>query len=967
VYVHAVQADGKILVGGLFGVIGGKVRRNFARLNSSGTTDDTFQVGTGTNESVNAIAIQPDGKIIIGGFFTTYNKVPRSYIARLNVDGSLDTSFNADLNNVVYEIVVQPDGNVLVGGEFTSVNGTIVNNIVRLNSDGSLDAAFNLLNGEVGNPVRAIAIQSDGKIMVGGETLGGGSRRSFLRLNSNGSTDSSFNIGAGFNGKVNEIRIQQDGKYLAGGSFNGFNGATAPNNVARINMDGTLDTGFVSGLAAFDTVNKIAVQTDGKFFLVGNFTSFGSVITRGIVRVNTTGTLDPSFNTGGGVDITNPISSVDVLADGKVLLSGFFGSYANAIHSGIVKINLDGAPDGSFAPRLGNVGMITDMVVDAGDRIMVVGDFSFINGVPREKIARLLPNGFIDPSFDPEIGVDGDINSVFAQSNQKILIAGNFTSFNGMARDNIARLNFNGSLDTTFDSGLMDEFGFVDDIAETSNGKIVVGGSFGSINGTARNFLAQLNSNGSVDPDFSHPIVDGRVRTILPQSNGKLYVGGAVFTIGPNTSFMKGLVRLNANGTLDDTFVIGTGVDGTVFTLGQQADGKLILGGGFLSYNGTNRRSIARINGNGSLDTSFNPGGGALGQVNELAVDFRGRIFAGGNFQIFDGIPVGNLVRLRSNGSFDQRFPVGSGSNSRVTAIAIQAFSSILVGCGSEFDGTARGAMARVFNISTAAPFDFDGDGKSDISVFRPSDRIWYLNRSTAGFSATQFGLSSDKVTPADFDGDGKTDIAVFRDGVWYWINTSNGGFNAVHFGIAGDIPLPADYTGDGRSELAIFRGGVWWTLNLTNNQAQSVQFGISSDKPFPADFDGDGKTDMAIYRDGVWWWLRSSDGQPRSVQFGLASDKPVVADYDGDGKADQAVFRDGIWYILQSQSGFKAFQWGLATDIPAPADFDGDGMADATVYRDGVWWQLSSQSGIQSAQFGLAGDKPTPAAFLGL
>ena len=263
-----------------------------------------------------------------------------------------------------------------------------------------------------------------------------------------------------------------------------------------------------------------------------------------------------------------------------------------------------------------------------------------------------------------------------------------------------------------------------------------------------------------------------------------------------------------------------------------------------------------------------------------------------------------------------------------------------------------------------AAPFDFDGDGKSDISVFRPTDRVWYLNRSTAGFSAAQFGLSTDKITPADFDGDGKTDIAVFRDGVWYWLNSTTGTVGIVQFGLTNDIPVPADFTGDGRDELGVYRGGVWYTFNLANNQFQAVQFGISLDKPVPADFDGDGKTDFAIYRAGVWWWLRSSDGQSRSVQFGLASDKPVVGDYDGDGKADHAVFRDGVWYILQSQAGFTAFQWGLTTDIPAPADFDGDGKTDAAIYRDGVWWQLGSQSGVRTVQFGITGDRPIPAAF---
>lgn len=259
---------------------------------------------------------------------------------------------------------------------------------------------------------------------------------------------------------------------------------------------------------------------------------------------------------------------------------------------------------------------------------------------------------------------------------------------------------------------------------------------------------------------------------------------------------------------------------------------------------------------------------------------------------------------------------------------------------------------------------DFDGDGRSDISVFRPSDRTWYLNQSTASFSATQFGLSTDKITPADYDGDGKTDISVFRNGVWYRLNSSNGTVGIVQFGLPDDIPVAADFTGDGQAELAVYRGGVWWSLDLTNNQINTIQFGISTDKPVVADYDGDGRADQAVYRNGEWHLNQSSQGYA-VIQFGLSSDVPVFGDYDGDGKTDEAVYRDGTWYVLQSSHGFTTFQFGLATDIPAPADYDGDGKTDATVFRNGLWYLLQSTNGISIQQFGLVNDKPVPAVFL--
>jgi len=272
--------------------------------------------------------------------------------------------------------------------------------------------------------------------------------------------------------------------------------------------------------------------------------------------------------------------------------------------------------------------------------------------------------------------------------------------------------------------------------------------------------------------------------------------------------------------------------------------------------------------------------------------------------------------------------------------------------------------------VATSLMFtDFDGDGRSDVSIYRPSDGTWYLNRSTQGFSATQFGLSTDKITPADYDGDGKTDIAVFRDGTWYWLNSSNGSSDAIQFGQAGDIPVPADFTGDGRAELAVFRAGVWFTWNLANSQLDTMQFGIATDKPAAADYDGDGKTDVAVFRpsNGTWYLSRSQIGFT-AIQFGEATDKPVPADYDGDGKADVAVFRaastNGIWYILQSSdNAFRAVNWGLSTDKPVPGDYDGDGQTDIAVYRNGDWYIVQSSNGsFRYEQFGSGSDMPVAA-----
>lgn len=271
--------------------------------------------------------------------------------------------------------------------------------------------------------------------------------------------------------------------------------------------------------------------------------------------------------------------------------------------------------------------------------------------------------------------------------------------------------------------------------------------------------------------------------------------------------------------------------------------------------------------------------------------------------------------------------------------------------------------------------FDFDGDGRSDISVFRPSDRVWYLLRSQAGFTATQWGLSTDVITPADYDGDLKTDIAVWRpsEGDYYVLNSFDSTLRVEHFGMAGDIPLPNDWDADSKADLTVYREGsqsYFYYLPSMGNPSGNVSFlpwGTSADKPVLGDYDGDGRTDAAVFRpsNSGWYIRRSTDGTLLGDIFGLPNDRLVPADYDGDGKTDLAVYRDGIWYLRRSSEGFLAFHYGLAGDTPVPADYDGDGRADAAVFRNGVWYRLRSTDGDDVISFGLPNDKPVPAAQL--
>ncbi|HEY0406751.1 MAG TPA: FG-GAP-like repeat-containing protein, partial [Pyrinomonadaceae bacterium] len=272
---------------------------------------------------------------------------------------------------------------------------------------------------------------------------------------------------------------------------------------------------------------------------------------------------------------------------------------------------------------------------------------------------------------------------------------------------------------------------------------------------------------------------------------------------------------------------------------------------------------------------------------------------------------------------------------------------------------------------------DFDGDGRTDVSVYRLSDSYWHINNSATGESRNQqWGQGGDRLAPGDYDGDRKADIAVFRpsDGNWYIIQSASGGVSIKNWGGGNDVPIAADYDGDGKTDTAVFRAseGNWYIRNSSDGSTRVQGWGNPDDKLVPADYDGDGRTDIAVFRpsEGVWYIVQSSNGAALIQGWGIGGDRPVPGDYDGDGKSDIAVFRpsEGNWYIRQSSGSVVIKNWGDASDQPVAGDYDGDGRTDIAIFRpsESNWYIIRSSNGAVSLQnLGNGDDKPVPAAYI--
>ncbi len=1004
----AIQADGKIVAAGVSGS-GFDKRFAIIRLNPDGSFDNNFnEVGSKIITSQVGVAysvmIQDDGKLVIVG--VTGNSTDDFAVVRLNEDGSFDTSFNGTGiarisigpgihdTSYVFAGLLQSDGKIVVGGTIFNTGGTLPLALVRFKQDGSQDMGF----GDGGSTIVELSApvfhlggmseQADGKIVVAGTSSGFNSGFDFavIRFSSDGALDTSF----GEQGKVvtstssggeevNALTINGDGNIIAAGCREDvLNSGSKHHTLVQYDSNGMLDPAFGNGgilresiSANQDCARSLLTGSDNKIKVGGYRNEADSDFS--ILALNADGSRDQMFSSDGLISAylgvakfrNERVNALAVQQDGKTVAVSYDSTLGNLF--AFVRFNCDGSIDPSFD----------------GDG----------------KVALLPPSG-------SGVQNDGSANAISIQPDGKIVAAGNAIDRSANRADIILmRLLPDGSPDPSFGiNGVVatrpsQSRTTIRGLAIQSDGRIVVAGEVGPGSSSSTFIVVRYMPNGSLDSTFGTGGIvitqfqtkDGAYSVVL-QMDGRIVVSG-YSTPGTGGFPIGAMERLNDNGTLDSSFGQGgkllTGI--RFISSAIQPDGKILLLPDVSPF------SVGRVNADGSWDQTFGDGGGfvdtAVGfssKATSIVLEGDGKILLAGYSKANQlGYDDFTIVRYTNKGQLDFSFdgdgivvtPVSNLAD-RAYAVAMQPDGRIVVG-GNSFSNETMDdiAVARYFSgfypsTPSTALFDFDADGRSDISVFRPTSGAWYLQRSRDGLYGTEFGYGDDKIAPADYDGDGKTDIAVYRPstGVWYIFNSSDGNVRYEVFGIAEDRPTPADYDGDGKADISVFRPstGTWYRQNSSDGSFFGMQFGTSEDKPTLGDFDGDGKADIAVFRpsSGAWYQVNSSDGTLFGELFGFGTDVTVPADYDGDGKTDLAVFRpsNGFWYIKNSNGAvYTAYPFGLTDDIPAPGDFDGDGKTDLSVFRpsDGNWYRLNSSDGSFFAyQFGTAGDVPTQVAF---
>jgi uncharacterized delta-60 repeat protein len=736
----AARDDGRIFLSGVFARINGVGRTNFAVFNSDGSLDGTFIRGNGFSPSgyPNAFEFQPDGKLVAVGQFTGYAGINCNYVARLNYDGSLDTSFNVGTgpDQVPTRLAIQDNGKVVILGGFTSVARQPRSGIARLNSDGSLDNTFFVGTGPNfgGGNLFGLTLQFNGRITVMGNfsQWNGTNRNNLVQLRGDAvplafmrhpltqyvdaSSNVTFSVGVyttsaetyqcrkngtnipsatGATLTLNNVQPADSGAYsvvvsnsattktsLNGtltvltvpviltqeGSATASSGST---NTLKATVVGAGAMGYqwqrngvnITGATNVTlTLTNTSLADAGIYVLVAT-NAYGAAESQPLALSVTyqPGRPDSSFAYGSGFN--QSVSAMAVQPDGKLLVSGLFTTYKGTAVPYFIRLNTDGTVDSSFNVTPGgpinfnSAGTLQKIVPTPSGLIYVMGTFTNIAGVGRTNLARFDTNGTFDTGFIPAATQLGTVQKAGVQADGKVIIVGSFTTVGGVARNYIARLNPGGTLDTGWTAAAFNLA--LGTVTVQPDDKVLVGGSFTTVGGVTQRYLARLNADGTRDTGYTNVSINSDVFNIALQPDGKILAAGLFGSAGGFTH--QYFNRFTTNGNIDPPFSTnGLGANQSVSDIAPAAGGKVLIRGAFTSVNGVARPGLARINNDGSVDTSYDPGTGAIfagnpnnSVVNSMVALPDGRVALNGtlNFTNFSGTTIGSFVVLANDGA----------------------------------------------------------------------------------------------------------------------------------------------------------------------------------------------------------------------------------------------------------------------------------------------------------------------------
>ena len=676
----------------------------------SGIFSECYTSYSGFNNYAECVKLVNNNDICVGGIYTSYSGVSRSRITRLLNNGYVNTTFvPPTINASVSTVETLSDGNIICAGFFTSPR----NHIIKLDATGTevtfaRGTAFN-------NDVYCSYLQSDGKTLWGGEftAYSGVSMNYISRLNTDGTIDTTFtsNIGTGFNNYPRVIHTQSDGKIIIGGLFTQFDGNTA-GHIVRLNADGSYDSTFNSGAGFNANILYLDIQSDDKIICMGSYSSYSGISTSGAIRLNADGTIDNTFNApavGSECRIQN---------DGKIVMFA----------TNLVRLNTDGSYDTAFNTNVGtgpaSDPIIREICVQPDGKIILVGQFTSFNGTTANGIIRLNSDGTIDscplpsssPSVTPTISLtrtpsisitpsislsrtpsitpspsyiplmcfsdfDGAVYEITSYPNNELLIGGNFNTYSGNSSYGLVKILNDGYFDNTFISIFSGNqlTHALRSINFQSDGKIIIGGTVFYDSETTSKEIYRLNSDGTYDSTFNTGTgFTFYLKNMIIESDDKILAYGA-FTSYSGIPTNR-IARLNSDGTYDSTFNVGTGFNSVVFDIKKQSDEKLIVVGLFTSYSGIPINRIVRLNSDFTYDSTFNVGTGFNNTVRKIKIQADNKILIVGSFTSYSGVTANRIIRLNDDGSIDTTFNTGSGFNSASYDINLQSSGKIIIG-----------------------------------------------------------------------------------------------------------------------------------------------------------------------------------------------------------------------------------------------------------------------------------------------